>query len=284
MSKATPIACTPTVNIKQQWIINLDHTYLKNVLPLQHKSQDDYVLFRIDKLEAEHLMTSNAHYYGNVAYGYIIQTTKKKQQDYLRVRDIPKDQTNARRLQVMLTTKTGTDLPEQSPELYPSGATVLCATNLKSFNHIQPGDWVYLRPDPDRIDVNTTPQENWIYTQDPWPVHVQVVDVHSLKFCVHRKRINVEFQTGHKIRYALEGSILKHKYIASPLSRDAGLHIAPGPVSKEKQVQCYSSQRMHVTTNMPVVENQDFKIGNIAIHISEKTTTGFYGYKLMETN
>lgn len=286
MSRAIPIASMPVVDIKQQWLVKLDHTFIvsSSVLNGSHPPKDSYVLFRFEKNEPEPLMTSSAHYYGDVAYGFIVQddASNSNSSEYFRVKDILHDTQNARRMQVLLTTKTGTNLPEQSPELYPSGgATLLYAINLPTYRNITPGDWVYLLPDPDRIDITKTPPESWIYTQVKWPIHTNIIEPGALKFCVHRKRTNVAIKSGRHVRYALEGSILKHKYVASPLSREVGLHLAPGPASQEKIGRSYSSERMHVTTNMSVVENHDFKIGDTAIHVAQKTAKGFYGYKLL---
>lgn len=275
----TPVGHVPAplVHSSDGWSVFIDHVDVKPCpkgWPLS-----DIIIFRADKCPAEMLMIPEAHFYGRTAYGMLLHHDWLRDTiDYQTVRYGSHDAANRRKMTLVLCRADGGELPEVSPELYPSSSVGSCPVSLKTFLDINVDDDVCLVPDPCSVDPAVTPRAEWVYavadrfTKD---------DPHAVHMHVHHKIRNHVFPSGKVVKYSLRGPVLRHKIVQTPLSRDAGYHTAPGPISRERATRNTQKRRLQVTTKKYVLALHDFKIGGVEVRVDSINKTGFTAHRLL---
>ena len=258
------------------WEVNLDHVRMQ--APPKQWDPDAYIVFRVTKTPKEHLMTPEAHFYGHTAYGYIVWRTKPDGPvRWMRVRDFPpSNDKHWKRVTLSLCSLTGAELPEVSNELYPSRKTVHCSVSMSTFHAATPGDVLHLAPDPDRVDVNQTPTERWVYSAGhSWGAE------NGLTLRVSGKERNFQLPSGRCAAFVINGNQLHQKIVQTPLHREAGTHTYPGPDLREKAQPGVSRQRLHVYTSRKVVAGAHFRVKGHALQVTDRAKGGFYACHLL---
>ncbi len=239
---------------------------------------NDYtVLFRVTKQPNHALMTPNAHFYGTEAFGFFIVNVAKYI-GYMRVLDVPKKHRH-RNMAFVLCTRTAGTLPETSPnQYYPSSKPWLCPVNLQTFLRVAINDVLYLSPDLERVEIDKTKPEQWIYTMtDRFPPYKEQRN-HDILFLVHTKTRRTK-----NVKYGLVGFKMLPKIIQSPLNRDAGYHTAPGPSPSEKCLPGIEHNELFFKTSQKVKVNEDFYLGeNRMVRVTKLAPGGFYAHRLLQ--
>ena len=238
----------------------------------KHWATDHVVLFRVTKTPVHKLMTPNAHFYGPEAFGFFVMGAT-----YVRVKDLPRKH-RERNMSLMLCTRSAKSLPEISQtQYYPSLKPWMCPVNLQTFIYAKTNDMMILSPDPDRVDIAKTKPEHWVYT---------LVDQHPP--LDKRKSYDMVFLVQSKVKrskhaYAIVGYKMMPKIIQSPLHRDAGYHMAPGPSLSEKCLPGIENKELFFKTTQFVKEREDFYLGNDIVRITRSVKGGFYAHRLLHT-
>lgn len=278
---AVPFASTtlsPAVFQDPHWHIQVGYVLLT---PCRLGGKpNDHVILRITKNPIDHLMTPNAHFYGPTVFAFAVWH-KKNNAVFLKIKDLPSQPTLYRRLQIILCQPNGQELPELSPQTYPSRQLSHCAVNRATFQQVQPEDVITLIPDPARVDPNGTPAAMWVYSLED-PV-LTTGHPNAVRLQVQSVGRHFAFPSGCTRPYVVHGFPVLPKIVQPALFRDAGRHVAPTPITIAEQAQLgINRKRFHVRTDKHLVENEDFRIDGRAIRIVKKNATGYFGYLLCE--
>ena len=277
----TPVGHTaqrPAFNSCETWYTFVDHISIGACPP--EWPEDHCVVFRADKINKEHLMLPEAHFYGPSAYGYLLYNDADIGDIFIqRVSDTRNSSKKQRKRTLLLCRKDGGELPELSETFHPGFKVGYCPVTMNVYNSVGYNDWVYLLPDPDRVDVANTPKDQWVYSLMQ-PVSAED-EPNSARLCVQEKMRKYTFPSGRKAAYVIKGYLLHRKVVQPPTKRDAGAHVALGPNMRDKAIRNIYGRRLAVTTTKNVLEGQDFVVSGVPLRILKRTTKGFTAYKLM---
>jgi hypothetical protein len=270
---AEPIECfAKQLQFDTKWTVHTD--FVKFGPAPKHWAVDHVVLFRVTKTPMHKLMTPNAHFYGLEVYGFFIMGAT-----YMRVKDLPRKH-REHNMSLMLCTRSAKSLPEISQtQYYPSLKPWMCPVNLKTFIDVKNNDIIFLSPDPERVDVTKTKPENWVYTTVGQYPSLEKRKSYDMMFLVQSKVRRVK----HAVKYAIVGYKMLPKIIQTPLHRDVGYHMAPGPSLSEKCLPGIENKELFFKTSQCVKEREDFYLGNDIVRITRTIKGGFYARRLLNT-
>lgn len=249
---------------RDSWSIQIDHA---TVHACPEEWNFGYIIYKIVK--KHHFMTYRAHFYGKEAYGVLIPENESYCLDTKKGKQTIKDM---RRATFVLCSNTGTCLPEISTEYYPKVQRATCKVNFSCFKNLSIGKWVWLEPDINQVDLNTTPRKDWIYDIGG-PPHLSHPKQYGVGICVlelKKERIDG------RLRYIVVGPILDKKIIATPLMRNVGTHHAPGYLeNKVLALRGIKKNRYKITTKRKVLLGHDFHLSGLDVRIVSVTENGF---------
>lgn len=248
--------------------VYLDHVRVEP-LPKRLLLEDKVVVFRADKLVPERLMTPEAHFYGRTAYGVL----RRKGGRPVRAKDV-RPTLDARRMTLVLCTADGGPLPARSDEMFPSGRQAVVPVSLATFRGLEYAQWAHLVPDPDRIDVRTTPRDQWIYAEGGKPG-----DPHGVSLVVLDKPKDFKCSDGRTLKRAVLGPLLAHKVVVPPTQRAAGALAGAGSL-REIAIVGTDGKSIRVRTRRKVLAGHDFAFGQDRIRVAAIDDDGFVGHRL----
>ena len=153
----------------------------------------------------------------------------------------------------------------------------MCPVNLKTFIDVKNNDILFLSPDPERVDVAKTKPENWVYTTVDLYPSLDKRKSYDMMFLVQSKVRRVK----HAAKYAIVGYKMMPKIIQTPLHRDVGYHIAPGPSLSEKCLPGIENKELFFKTSQILKEREDFYLGKDNVRITRIIKGGFYAHRLL---
>lgn len=254
------------------WTTLVDHVRI-DPAPLSFQDDAAPLVYRLEKLDRQPLMTPAAHFYGAEAYGYLY--VHDQDAGTIRLRN-PTDcgQPDARRVSVLLCRRDGRALPEESTELYPAEAAV-CPVGYRTWRGAELHAELCLRPDPDRVDPATTPRTRWVYAATR---RGPAGEPHTVLLCPIERLRGVRRPDGSTIAFALRGLVLRPKTIAHPLLRHAGAATGPVPAAFGM---AGVGRKVEVTTRLLVRLGDDFMIANKPLRVTKITKRGFVGRQIL---
>ena len=235
----------------------------------------DVIVFRASKNVREHLMTPDAHFYGNRAHGMLIRHDKLGGEAAL-YRAVDGEAFDRRKLTLALCRADGGTLPEPSDQLYPTSSRVCVPVTYDTFSRFAAARWVTLSPVPHR---GGEAPETWVYGDC---AEREADPERAVRLCAEVALRNYARPDGTTVRYAIRGCVLKHKIIRPPLSRNAGFHTQPGALPRDRALPGVLKRAISVRTQKYVLPLHDFRIGGQAVRVLRLTATGFDGYRLFD--
>lgn len=265
--KPVHVTCGGSYPNPQKWKTYLDHVDILACPPTMPKGSVPVFTIKKDT----RYMTPEAHFYGLYATCILINKNGAPRM----VEDFQVAQHDVRKLMVVLCRSDGGTLPEPSHEHYPA-EKVICPVSFTVFRDCPIDTEVCMIPDPDRVDVKTTPRDEWVYAPTLAGTNPGVYEV---RLRVQSKIRN--YQTKNRlVKYAFGGVALRQKIIRHPLDRDAGSHVPNGPIPGHIARPGIGASVM-VTTTKKVLVNEDFLISGVPIRVKELTEHGFKGHKIL---
>jgi hypothetical protein len=253
----------------EKWKVHLDSVTIYACT--KEWDSDDIVVFRADKTNKSHLMIPEAHFYGPVAYGFVIRQKKRLHT----VSDSHTTFVDRRNVCFILCQPNGCMLPQMSTELCPSQTHVIYRVNKAAYDEGEVNAWVHLTPDFDSFDMDTTPNQMWTHALCP------AQDNNAGLHIVGKLRNKTLNDQTPKIKYGFIGYTLQQKCIETPLSRHVGKHL-PIDMTETPRQHGVKPKLLKITMRRRVKKNEDFLIG--AQHLRIKNTTGkggcFYAHEL----
>lgn len=273
--RAVPVAVLQRLPIlcEKTWTSYVDHVQI-DPLPAQ-LNRPGVVVYRLEKMSGDHLMTPQAHFYGKVAHALVymhdldVGTVRPRNTHDRRQADV-------RHVSVLLCQPSGTSLPETSDEVYP-GENIICAVGMQTYKQVRFHEPVCLRPDPDRVDTKTMPRDRWLYAPELRGSD-SATEPNTILMCPLNRLRNVEHPQGQVMAYALQGALLHHKKVAHPLSRHAGVAVG-SPTGSEMKIGL--GKVINVTTKVRVRLGHDFVVAGKSMHITKISATGFVGRQIL---
>lgn len=251
----TPIHHTRPFHLDEEWMVSIDHVLIR-ACDAAWEPQDDCVIYRADKVNQQHLMIPEAHFYGKSAIGVLVM------HDHIhgtfgsmRVHQAKRHVDGARRLTLVLCQPSGKSLPCRSEEWYPSMPVHIPVT-FSAWTQVSSPDtrvWLRRRVRDELYDV---------VDDDPDPrkdVGMVVLD----------KTID---EQGAR---AFVGPRLRQKIIATPLSRDVGRPVSGGPIPNDRAIPGTTGQRVVVTTRKRVKMGHDFVVAGKPMRIVQVEKSKF---------
>lgn len=236
---------------------------------------DATVVFKATKASRNHLMTPEAHWYGPEAYGVLIRHDRTHGEPVPWKANDRATGGVARKMTMLLCRRDGGALPEMSDQWYPSRTRVVVPVDLGTFQRFVQGSWVSLAPN-DLSDTRNPPEKR-LYSD---AVLHRREDQDSVNIVAEDQKRNHRLACGTVVKYGIAGTVLYHKIVRPPLSRDAGYHTAPGALSRDRAQRSVYGAPVNVKTRKYVLPDQDFVIGGVAIRVSNLSKHGFRGYRL----
>ena len=255
-----------------EWAVFIDRVAIKTCP--SDWPDSDIIVFHAKKLSNEHLMLPEAHFYGPSAYGVLIRHNRTHGTAKLWRAEHVRADHHRRKMTLLLCGRTGGPLPEISDQLYPSTEKVVVPVGYDTFNRFISGRWVTFIPDA-RRDLSG-PLQSWIYVD----ADDASEDDQAIRIAARGQRRNYALPCGTTIKYGIFGSVLRPKVIRPPLSRDAGFHTAPGPLSRDRAVRTVYGKPITIKTDKFLLPDHDFKIGTLAVRVVKLCDNGVRAYRL----
>lgn len=268
---------TSTVSVEgvtpnpKRWRVYLDHVDIAACPDTMNP--DSVPVFTIEKSVKTRYMTPEAHFYGHRATGVLVGRDGTPRT----AREFAKPRRNVRRLAVVLCRSDGKTLPENSMEHYPA-EKVICPVSFSIWKTIPIDAQVCMVPDPDRIDLASSPRDTWVYAPT---LPGEQPEEYELRMKVWKKIRDYRADNGRLVRYALSGLALRPKIVRHPLDRDAGAHVPDGP-NPGHLARPGLGKPVTVTTTKKVRPSHDFIVSGVPIRVDTVTRTGFVGHKILE--